>query len=154
MTQPDPLNKQEKLQRKLSTRRGMQAFKALKRHGVEIPLKVTVGRGLRLPHGSVGLVIHEDTAIGNDVRIFGGVTVGRGDQYLSRDQVVAGGGVVIEDDAIIGAGAKVLFTGGQTLVIGRAAVIGANAVVTTDVPSGEIWAGIPARFVRLNPNAS
>ena len=64
------------------------------------------------------------------------------------------GRIVVEDDVVIGAGAKVLLKCGQTLVIGRGAVIGANAVVLKSVPAGEVWAGIPARKVGTNPNAS
>ena len=41
---------------------------------------------------------------------------------------------------------------GQTLVIGRGALIGANAVVVKSVPAGEVWAGVPARKVGTNPN--
>jgi acetyltransferase-like isoleucine patch superfamily enzyme len=47
-------------------------------------------------------------------------------------------------DAWIGVGSVVM----QGLSIGRGAVIGANSVVTKDVPAYEIWAGIPARKIR------
>jgi acetyltransferase-like isoleucine patch superfamily enzyme len=50
---------------------------------------------------------------------------------------------VIGDDAWIGVGAVVM----QGRSIGRGAVIGANAVVTKDVPAYEVWVGIPARKV-------
>ncbi len=50
---------------------------------------------------------------------------------------------VIGDDAWIGVGAVVM----QGRTIGRGAVIGANAVVTKDVPPYEVWVGIPARKV-------
>lgn len=50
---------------------------------------------------------------------------------------------VIGDDAWIGVGAVVM----QGRTVGRGAVIGANAVVTKDVPPYEIWVGIPARKV-------
>jgi acetyltransferase-like isoleucine patch superfamily enzyme len=51
--------------------------------------------------------------------------------------------VVLEDDVWLGAG--VVVTPGVT--IARGAVVGANAVVTKDVPEYEIWAGVPARRI-------
>ena len=59
------------------------------------------------------------------------------------------GQILVEDDVVIGAGAKLLFKLGQTLTVGRGAVIGANAVVLSSVPPGEIWAGMPARKVSV-----
>lgn len=53
--------------------------------------------------------------------------------------------VVIEDAAFIGAGAYIL----KGVTIGRYAVVGAAAVVTKDIPEGEIWAGNPAKKVGI-----
>lgn len=50
----------------------------------------------------------------------------------------------VEDGAFIGSGSVILCG----ITIGRKAGIGAGAVVTKDVPPGEIWAGNPARFIR------
>jgi serine O-acetyltransferase len=52
---------------------------------------------------------------------------------------------VIEDDVMIGVGAKVL----GPVRVGRGAVIGANAVVLHDVPPGAVVGGIPARILRM-----
>jgi acetyltransferase-like isoleucine patch superfamily enzyme len=60
------------------------------------------------------------------------------------DQGITGNGIVIEDGAWIGAGAAVL----DGVHIGRGAVVGANAVVTTDVPAYTVAVGVPARVVR------
>ena len=60
------------------------------------------------------------------------------------DQGISGKGIVIEDGAWIGAGAAIL----DGVRIGRGAVIGANAVVTRDVPAHCVAVGSPARVVR------
>lgn len=52
--------------------------------------------------------------------------------------------VVIGDDALIGANAMIL----KGVRIGERAIIGAGSVVTSDVPSDEVWAGNPARFIK------
>jgi serine O-acetyltransferase len=118
--------------------------------GIEIPRNVVVGRGLHLGHGAFGLVVHFTTVIGDDVRLYQGVTLGRGDQYNRGGREALGGRIEIGDRAIISAGAVVLFRSGQTVRIGRDSIVGANAVVTQSVPDGEIWAGNPARFLRKN----
>lgn len=149
----DPLNFEEKLVRSLSSplKRAV-AWHLLKWRGVEFPASVPFGEGLRLAHGAAGLVVHESTRIGARVKIFQNVTIGRGDQYLYRDQLPTGGGITIGDDVVIGAGAVILFKAGQNITIGNGAIIGANAVITRDVPAGEVWAGAPARRVNVNPN--
>ena len=105
--------------------------------GADIPLTCRIGGGLLIPHPN-GIVIHPDALIGVNCLIFQQVTVG------TRE----GGGVpVIEDHVDIGAGAKVL--GGVR--IGAQAVIGANAVVLTDVPSGAAAMGVPATIRLRGP---
>ena len=52
--------------------------------------------------------------------------------------------LVIGNDVWIGAGAHIL----RGVTIGDGAVVGANSVVTKDIPPYEIWAGVPARFVK------
>jgi serine O-acetyltransferase len=118
--------------------------------GVYFPRAVRVGPGLVLPHATTGLVIHYATRIGARVTIFHNVTVGRGD-VLHPDAPVPG--AVIEDDAVICAGAVILPGGSGPLTIGRGAVIGANAVVTKSVPAGETWVGNPARKIGGNEAA-
>jgi acetyltransferase-like isoleucine patch superfamily enzyme len=60
------------------------------------------------------------------------------------DQDITGEGIVVEDGAWIGAGAAIL----DGVRIGRGSVVGANAVVTRDVPDHSLAVGIPARVVR------
>jgi len=150
----DPSTPQERLVELMRRRRTRTlAYKALKLLGVEIPPSVSIGSGFRLPHGAVGLVIGGDNVIGDNVKVFQGVTIGFADEYLRPDQMPGERGrIVVEDDVVVGAGAKILHKYGQTLVIGRGALIGANAVVVKSVPAGEVWAGVPARKVGMNPN--
>lgn len=49
-------------------------------------------------------------------------------------------------NAFIGIGAKIM----PGVTIGERAVVGANAVVTRDVPPFEVWAGVPARYIKKN----
>ena len=123
---------------------GRVAQQSLLLLGVEIPAEVVVGRNLRLGHGGRGLVVHSSTVIGNDVLLYHGVTIGRGDTHLvaPADGPVAGR-VRIGDRVIIGAHAIILFRVGQEIAIGDDAVIGAGAVLTRSVGPGEVWGGIP-----------
>ena len=78
---------------------------------------------IHLPH-PYGIVIHSKTVIGSGVTVMQQVTLG-GKSPEEPDAPV------IEDDVRIGAGAKIL----GRVRVGRGAVIGANAVVTRDVPA-------------------
>jgi len=113
--------------------------------GVDIPADVRIGPGLQLGHPSAGVVLHPTTMVGRNVTIFHNVTIGRSDPWDPMPDDGTPGGVSIREGAVICAGAVILFAPGRELVIGRGAVVAANAVVTKDVPDHEIWGGIPAR---------
>jgi serine O-acetyltransferase len=100
--------------------------------GADIPLGTQISGGLVLPHPN-GIVIHPMAVIGPNCMIFQQVTVGTGSKP---------GVPIIKGHVDIGAGAKIL--GGIT--IGEHSVIGANAVVITDVPPHSLAIGIPARI--------
>jgi serine O-acetyltransferase len=99
--------------------------------GADIPLTCSIGGGLLIPHPN-GIVIHPDARIGVNCLIFQQVTIG------NRGK---GGAPVIGGHVDIGAGAKLL----GPIIVGDHAVIGANAVVVSDVPGGATAMGIPAK---------
>ena len=149
-TELPPQRLQERLVRMMGRRPTRKmAYTGLKLLGVHIPPTVEIGERFRMPHGALGLVIEDWAIIGNNVKIFHGVTLGNADprppEHPATNSSVDR--FIVEDDVVIGAGAKLMRKGGQTLRIGRGAVIGANAVVLSSVPPGEIWAGVPARKV-------
>jgi serine O-acetyltransferase len=102
--------------------------------GVELGNDVELGAGVYFIH-SLGTVIGGDARVGSRVRFMGNNTVG-----TARDN----GYPVIEEDVEVGCGARIL----GPVRIGAGAVIGANAVVLTDVPPGAVAVGMPARVVR------
>jgi serine O-acetyltransferase len=114
---------------------------------MEIPVSVAIGPGFLLHHGGMGVVIHPRSVIGARVGIYPGVTLGRADVYRPASQS-AFEGIVVEDEVILGAGAKILCDSG-ILRVGRGTVVGANAVLTQSTGENEIWAGIPAKKVGL-----
>ncbi|MEN2748130.1 serine O-acetyltransferase EpsC [Sphingomonas sp. T9W2] len=103
---------------------------------IDIHPGATIGRHFFIDHGFV--VIGETAEIGDGVTIYQNVTLGG----TSPDNGIAGKRhPTISDGAIIGSGAQVL----GPITIGRRARVGANAVVTKDVPEGTTVVGIPAR---------
>lgn len=101
--------------------------------GADIPLNSRLGGGLLLPHPT-GVVIHPDAVVGPNCVIFQQVTLGT---------LASGGTPVIGGHVDIGAGAKLL----GPIRVGDHAVIGANAVVLTDVPAHHVAVGVPARCI-------
>lgn len=113
---------------------------------VEVPREVEIGSGLTVKHRGFGTVLHPCTTIGDNVTIYHGVTVGRGDPWIPGPESPAER-VIIEDGVTLCPGAKVIFSRG-VLTIGRGTILGANAVLTRSTGPNEIWAGTPARKIR------
>ena len=124
---------------------GAFAYYALKLLGAEIPRSVEFGKDFTLVHGGFGVVIHPNTKIGDGVKIYPGVTLGRADIHLPIEESPFKG-ILIEDEVILSPGAKVLGREGL-LRVGKGAIVGANAVLLESTEPGEIWAGVPARRV-------
>lgn len=126
---------------------GRLAYYLLKFLGVEIPLSVEIGDDFELAHGGFGVVIHPKSTIGDRVKIYPGVTLGRSDIYLSYDKS-SFKRIEVEDDVILSPGSKILCKSG-VLRLGKGSIVGANAVLLNSTGENEIWAGIPATQVGI-----
>lgn len=91
--------------------------------------------------------------IGNDVKIGGGCHFFTTDFHSLNAETRksnhdkdnrANAPIIIDDNVFIGAGTTVL----KGVTIGANSIIGAASVVTKDIPTNQIWAGNPARFIR------
>ena len=107
--------------------------------GIQIPLYTKVGKGFCIKHYS-GIVINGYSTIGECCTVFQDVTIGR--SFFGKNKGVP----TIGSYVVLFPGSKVI--GG--ISIGDNVVVGANAVVTSDVPSNSIVAGIPAKIVSKN----
>ncbi len=107
--------------------------------GIEIHPEANIGKNFFIDHGT-GVVIGQTAIVENNVTIYHGVTLGGVGRV---GQVDAKRHPTLKEGTIIGAGAQIL----GDIIIGEHAKIGANSVVTTDIPSGETAIGIPARVV-------
>ena len=143
---------------------------ALSANGISFGRNVTVGKGAIIvctgvvAHKGVGLKIGDNSAIGAQsfIGAQGGITIGNdvimgpgvrifseNHNYDRKDIPIRKQGesrkeVVIEDDCWVGSGVTIL--GGVT--VGKGAVIAAGSVVTKNLPSYSIAAGVPARIIK------
>ena len=113
--------------------------------GIEIHPGAKIGKNLFIDHG-MGVVIGETSEIGDNVTIYHMATLGGiAPSINSNDQRNIKRHPTIENDVVIGSGAQVL----GPVTVGRCAKIGANAVITKDVPEKAVMVGIPAKNVGI-----
>jgi len=111
--------------------------------GIEIHPGAKIGRNLFIDHG-MGVVIGETSEIGNNVTIYHMATLGGISPSInSNDQRQVKRHPTLSDCVVVGSGAQIL----GPVMIGANAKIGANAVVTKDVPENAVMVGIPAKNV-------
>ncbi|GAB6044629.1 serine O-acetyltransferase [Caminibacter profundus] len=104
---------------------------------IDIHPAASIGENVFIDHG-IGVVIGETAIVGNNVTIYQGVTLGGVSLNPGKRHPT------IEDDCIIGAGAKVL----GNIIIGKGSKIGANSVVVKDVPPYSTVVGIPGKVIK------
>lgn len=112
---------------------------------IDIHPGAVIGRNFFIDHGFV--VIGETAEIGDDVTIYQQVTLG------GTNPTSGVGGKrhpTLRDGVIVGSGAQVL----GPIIVGSRARIGANSVVTRDVPPGATMVGIPARSTLVDAEES
>lgn len=111
--------------------------------GIEIHPAANVGKNLFIDHG-MGVVIGETSEIGNNVTLYHAVTLGGVSPSIdSNIQRSVKRHPTLKDDVVVGSGAQIL----GPIIVGENAKVGANAVVTKDVPKNAVMVGIPARNV-------
>ena len=108
--------------------------------GFDVSFRAELGKGLQIAHRGY-IIIPSNTKIGEYCTLRPGVVVGK---KLSEKME----GAVIGDNVNFGVGCKII--GG--VHIGNNVIIGANAVVTKDVPENAIVAGVPARIISYRTN--
>jgi acetyltransferase-like isoleucine patch superfamily enzyme len=143
--------------------------KGTSNQGITLGDGVFLGRGTILSCKDGDIVLGQDVNIGFYSEVFSGstVTVGAHGLFAAYTYLVGGGhafdrvdapvveqerlsrGIHVDENVWLGTGAKVL----DGVSIGRDTVVGANAVVTGDLPAGVIAAGIPARVLRSRTDA-
>ena len=111
--------------------------------GIEIHPNAKIGKNLFIDHG-MGVVIGETSDIGDNVTIYHMATLGGiAPRINSDDQRNIKRHPTLKENVVVGSGAQIL----GPVVVGKNAKIGANAVVTKDVPENAVMVGIPAKNV-------
>ena len=111
--------------------------------GIEIHPGAKIGKNLFIDHG-MGVVIGETSEIGNNVTIYHMATLGGiAPSINSNNQRQIKRHPTLGDCVVVGSGAQIL----GPVMVGANAKIGANAVVTKDVPENAVMVGIPAKNV-------
>lgn len=103
---------------------------------IDIHPGAKIGKHLFIDHGFT--VIGETAEIGDNVTIYQCVTLGGTNP---ADGVAGKRHPTLMNDVIVGSGAQIL----GPIIVGERARVGANAVVTREVPEGAVMVGIPAK---------
>jgi serine O-acetyltransferase len=104
--------------------------------GIELPSPCEIGKGLYIPHAG-GIVLHPNVKIGDYCTLSQDVTIGEGGRGEKKGTPKLG------DRVYIAPGARIF----GPITIGNDVAIGANAVVTKDLPDNAVAVGIPAKII-------
>ncbi len=119
------------------------AYAILRRYrykfGIAIPYVTDIGGGLYIGHFG-GIVVNNLARMGKNCNLSQGVTIGQANRGRHK------GCPVIGDNVYIGPGAKII----GAVTVGNNVAIGANCVVTRDIPDNAVVAGVPGRVISLN----
>ena len=118
--------------------------------GIEIHPAASIGKNFFIDHG-MGVVIGETSVIEDNVTLYHSVTLGGISPSIKSDEQR---GIkrhpTLKNNVIVGSGAQVL----GPIVIGENAKVGANAVVTHDVPKDAVMVGIPAKNINTKSKSA
>jgi serine O-acetyltransferase len=109
------------------------------RHGLHINFTSDIGGGLYLPH-ALNIVVNRRCRIGRNCNLSQGVTLG------ASNRGERAGSPTVGDEVYIAPGAVVF----GAITIGDGAAIGANCVVTKDVPDNGVVVGVPGKMISLD----
>ena len=104
--------------------------------GISIPFSTQIGSGFYIGHYG-GIVVNEKSVIGKNCNISHGVTLGQANRGKNK------GYPVIYDNVYIGPGAKIV----GNIQIGNNVAIGANCVVTRNIPDNAVVVGVPGEII-------
>ncbi len=112
---------------------------------------LTIGDNVGM--SQTALICHKSITIGNNVKIGGGVCIYDTDFHSLNPEIRCSANdlkhriekpVIIYDNVFIGAKSIIL----KGVTIGKNSIIGAGSVVTKSVPTNQVWAGNPAKFIK------
>jgi len=113
--------------------------------GIEIHPAAKIGKNFFIDHG-MGVVIGETSEIEDNVTLYHSVTLGGISPSInSGEQRGIKRHPTLNNNVVVGSGAQVL----GPVIVGEFAKIGANAVVTHDVPEHAIMVGVPAKNIKI-----
>ncbi|MCA1582651.1 MAG: serine O-acetyltransferase [Acidobacteria bacterium] len=104
--------------------------------GISIPYQTQIESGFYIAH-SGGIVVNANSRIGKNCNLSHGVTLGEGSRGRNK------GYPTIGENVYIGPGAKLV----GAVTVGNNAAIGANCVVTSDVPESAVVVGVPGKVI-------
>ena len=109
------------------------------KYGISISYRTQIGSGFYIGHFG-GIVVNQKAIIGKNCNISHQVTLGVANRGERK------GYPTIGDNVYIGPGAKLV----GKIIVGNNAAIGANCVVTKDVPENGVVVGVPGKVISMN----